>query len=156
MTNVDIKSYCFIQSGIPYRAAEDTLTFRPVYGERQRIAPRRSGSPTNAPSFLAGRCECRSKVTTLPIYYGQFRLDACKSASDRPFPGFFRPRFQLKNKRSANRFFRNCRDSNPYAPPKAKGALFDWTFFQKGRLFCFSENLATAWQGPAGKEGAFI
>ena len=66
MTNVDIKSYCFIQSGIPYRAAEDTLTFRPVYGERQRIAPRRSGSPTNAPSFLAGRCECRSKVTTLP------------------------------------------------------------------------------------------
>ena len=28
--------------------------------------------------------------------------------------------------------------------------------FKKGAFFCFSENLATAWQGPAGKKGAFI
>ena len=36
---------------------------------------------------------------------------------------------------------------NPYAPPKAPGALFDWSFFQKGRLFCF---LRKSGDHPAG------
>ena len=50
----------------PHWETDYTLVPHPAYGERQRTAPRRGGSPTNAPSLLTGRCKRRSKLTTLP------------------------------------------------------------------------------------------
>ena len=53
------------------------------------------------------------------------------------FRDFFNLNFKKKTKDRKMAFLGTDRIRTDTLPPKAKGDLFDWSFFQKGRFFVY-------------------
>ena len=72
------------------------------------------------------------------------------------FRGFSDLNFSRKTKDRLTVFSGTVGTRTHTLPQKQKAPFLIGHSFKKGAFFVFSENLATAWQGPAGKKGAFI
>ena len=69
------------------------------------------------------------------IYNGQFRSDACKSASDRPFPGFSDLNFSRKTKDRLTVFSGTVGTRTHTFPQKQKAPFLIGHSFKKGAFF---------------------